>query len=406
MAQVYSASNWPTLSADPIISTVHLNRCVSANPSILQAAYRMLQNVFLSLRMPYMRICIVALESIGDEASNTDKWDKAVAAYSTALSLGPTFLNPVMSAHETSSAANKNELPEDASMHNRLMEWELNFKACCMKALEQNRDVAMDSASYGDAVDHYSAALSLNPLSVVIKLNPSSLNGHKRKHAALLGAWCYTEAIDAYNDMLLMLEQSMDPVTQELCKTYITPLQTKAAICSAVKRTQRDALLVVINTKISRLCDQYGSVLQESLTSMFQWYHHLLLTIIHLKGVLSDSEKLCFAVTRIAMKQEDMAYSLFGIFDVSLSVTYGEGQQWAVGRLLQEVLTRSGDVTILTWMGKASDYNSCLSVEISMYHEPALPYVPSLIKDEEMDGLVTELQTSLKTVEPAMMLYD
>ncbi|KAH0832421.1 hypothetical protein J3R83DRAFT_13461, partial [Lanmaoa asiatica] len=33
-----------------------------------------------------------------------------------------------------------------------------------------------------------------------------------------------------------------------------------------------------------------GAALQESLTSMFQWYHESSLTIIHLKGVLSDSE--------------------------------------------------------------------------------------------------------------------
>jgi len=33
-------------------------------------------------------------------------------------------------------------------------------------------------------------------------------------HAALLGAHRYTEAIDAYNNMLLMLEQSPDPVTR------------------------------------------------------------------------------------------------------------------------------------------------------------------------------------------------
>jgi len=204
---------------------------------------------------------------------------------------------------------------------------------------------------------------------------------------------------------------------------------------------------------------------------MFHWYHESSLTVIHLKGVLSDSEvgalerslwntrawtlqeffasrvirfyteewkpylpdekvynhkessvimaemarttgtdidvllslrpgsdnvrqKLCLAATRVATKQEDMAYSLFGIFDVSLSVTYGEGQQRAVGRLLQEVLTRSGDVSILAWTGKASDYNSCLPAEISVYREPASPYVPSLIEDDKMDGLVAELQTS------------
>jgi len=361
----------------------------------------------------------------------------------------------------------------------------------------------------------------------------------------------------------------------------VTPSQTKAAIRSAVKRTQRDAPLAVINTKTGRLCDQRermdefeadpkfvelvasmttrldysrieevvqeyfqyatfshtwegaellfhdvlhgsvhklaesstvpklvmfcaavreagfhwawcdtccinrsdGSVLQESLTSMFRWYHESSLTIIHLKGVLSDSEldglkrslwntrawtlqeffasrvirfytedwkpyrpdekvynhkdspaimaemaratgtdvhvllslrpgpdnvrqKLCLAATRVATKQEDLAYSLFGIFDVSLSVTYGEGQQRAVGRLLQEVLTRSGDVSILAWTGEVSDYNSCLPAEISVYREPASPYVPSPIEDDEMDGLVAELRTSSKIVDSAMMLYD
>ncbi|KAI9455961.1 hypothetical protein HD554DRAFT_2238147 [Boletus coccyginus] len=152
--------------------------------------------------------CIVALESVGDEASNADKRDEAVAAYSTALSLGPTFPNPVMfkwasmilkrgSAHEAASAANKfkvprfvvyrvicdilerdgrlaeavecfqqmqNKLPEDAGVRDELVEWELDFKSRCMKVLEQNGDVAMDAASYGDAAGHYSTALSLDPL--------------------------------------------------------------------------------------------------------------------------------------------------------------------------------------------------------------------------------------------------
>jgi len=47
-----------------------------------------------------------------------------------------------------------------------------------------------------------------------IKLNPSSLFGHKRKHTALLGARRFAEAIHAYNGMLLMLERSPDPATR------------------------------------------------------------------------------------------------------------------------------------------------------------------------------------------------
>ena len=47
-----------------------------------------------------------------------------------------------------------------------------------------------------------------------IKLDPSSPCGYERKHAALLGDRRYDDAINAYNDMLLRLEQSPDPVTR------------------------------------------------------------------------------------------------------------------------------------------------------------------------------------------------
>ena len=96
----------------------------------------------------------------------------------------------------------------------------------------------------------------------------------------------------------------------------------------------------------------------------------------------------------------------FGIFDISIPVMYGEGQQCAVGHPFQQVLTRSGDVAILAWAGKASDYNNCLPAEISVYHEPASPYVPSVIEDDEMDRLVIELQAFLKYLDPAIMLYN
>ena len=83
---------------------------------------------------------------------------------------------------------------------------------------------------------------------------------------------------------------------------------------------------------------------------------------------------------------------------MSLLVTYGEGQQWAMGCLLQEVLIQSGDVSILAWMEKASDYNSFLSAKISVYFKPVSPYIPLEIEENKMDVLMMELWTSLKTV--------
>ncbi|KAI9455062.1 hypothetical protein HD554DRAFT_298615 [Boletus coccyginus] len=66
--------------------------------------------------------CITALERVGDEASTAGKRDEAVAAYSTALSLGPSTPNTIMikwvsmilkngSAHEALSAATKFKVP-------------------------------------------------------------------------------------------------------------------------------------------------------------------------------------------------------------------------------------------------------------------------------------------------------
>jgi hypothetical protein len=62
-------------------------------------------------------------------------------------------------------------------------------------------------------------------------------------------------------------------------------------------------------------------------------------------------EKLHWASTRVTTRQEDVVYSLFGIFSVRLPADYGEKQDNALGRLLQEVVARSGDIAGLDWVG-------------------------------------------------------
>jgi hypothetical protein len=46
-------------------------------------------------------------------------------------------------------------------------------------------------------------------------------------------------------------------------------------------------------------------------------------------------KKLQWASTRVTTLQEDIAYSLFGIFSIHLPVIYGDNKQNALGRLLQ-----------------------------------------------------------------------
>ncbi|KAG1741698.1 hypothetical protein EDB19DRAFT_1972429 [Suillus lakei] len=60
-------------------------------------------------------------------------------------------------------------------------------------------------------------------------------------------------------------------------------------------------------------------------------------------------DKHQWASTRITTLQEDIAYSLCGIFGVRLRVDYGEKGQYAIGRLLQEIIAHSGDITALGW---------------------------------------------------------
>jgi hypothetical protein len=101
-------------------------------------------------------------------------------------------------------------------------------------------------------------------------------------------------------------------------------------------------------------------------------------------------EKLHWASTRVTTRQEDIAYSLFGIFGVRLPVDYGEKQDKALGRLLQEIMARSGDITGLDWVGKSSEFNSCLPVSITSYQTP--PYKLPLLPEDEMQSLVSSLR--------------
>ncbi|KAG9318932.1 hypothetical protein JVU11DRAFT_1046 [Chiua virens] len=121
-------------------------------------------------------------------------------------------------------------------------------------------------------------------------------------------------------------------------------------------------------------------------------------------GLERVREKLFLAANRQTTLMEDIAYSLFGIFDAAIPVMYGEGNR-AVGRLLEHVLTGSGDVTILAWTGRAGSYNSCLPSDLTAYIPLIPPHVPPLIDIIEMDHIVAESRSS-DDVSLAMTLYD
>ncbi|KIJ65878.1 hypothetical protein HYDPIDRAFT_109942 [Hydnomerulius pinastri MD-312] len=84
-------------------------------------------------------------------------------------------------------------------------------------------------------------------------------------------------------------------------------------------------------------------------------------------GVTNVREKLQLAAPRHVTKSEDAAYSLCPLFDIPMQGKYGEGTEYAVGRLLEQIITRSRDVVVLDWIGNPGAYNSCLPGNLRPY---------------------------------------
>ncbi|KAG0698960.1 hypothetical protein DFH29DRAFT_1081516 [Suillus ampliporus] len=119
-------------------------------------------------------------------------------------------------------------------------------------------------------------------------------------------------------------------------------------------------------------------------------------------GMTGAREKLQWASNRVTTLQEDIAYSLFGIFGIHLPVIYGEKRQNALGRLLQEIVAQSGDITALDWVGKSSEFNSCLPASISSYKSP--PCTSPFLSEDQIQMSVLSLQ-NVTAVDLDLALY-
>lgn len=65
-------------------------------------------------------------------------------------------------------------------------------------------------------------------------------------------------------------------------------------------------------------------------------------------GSFSIAERMSWASKRRTTREEDMAYCLLGLFDINMSLIYGEGSR-AFQRLQEEILKRNNDMTIFSW---------------------------------------------------------
>ncbi|KAG6327156.1 hypothetical protein ID866_11933, partial [Astraeus odoratus] len=120
-------------------------------------------------------------------------------------------------------------------------------------------------------------------------------------------------------------------------------------------------------------------------------------------GVDDPRSKLCWASSRRTTRVEDIAYSLFGIFDIHLPVLYGEGKEKAVGRLLQEIISQSGNTSVLDWVGIASSFHSCFPTNITYYR--ATPRVRPAMTEVAIQRSLSRLQRVVPS-DTAHGLYD
>ena len=115
-------------------------------------------------------------------------------------------------------------------------------------------------------------------------------------------------------------------------------------------------------------------------------------------GVDDARRRLQWASTRCTTRPEDIAYSLFGVFGLYLPVLYGESAENALGRLLAEVISQSGDTSILDWVGQPSAFHSCFPDSILPYQTPL--QLPSLGRTSSPN-----IQDSLQSVIPVREMH-
>ncbi|KAF8549346.1 hypothetical protein OG21DRAFT_605383 [Imleria badia] len=107
---------------------------------------------------------------------------------------------------------------------------------------------------------------------------------------------------------------------------------------------------------------------------------------------LGVRERLRLASTRVATIEEDVAYSLIGIFKSDIIPRYGEGED-ALCHLLEGIVAHLADTTVFAWTGTPSLYNSCLPSTLAVYNQT--PYTPPTLDAGDMQLRTVQISTTL-----------
>lgn len=78
-------------------------------------------------------------------------------------------------------------------------------------------------------------------------------------------------------------------------------------------------------------------------------------------GPFHVDKRMTWAARRKTTRGEDMAYSLMGIFDVTLQPAYGEGAERAFFRLVEMIMQSNGSTSVLNWAGKEAETHNSMA---------------------------------------------
>lgn len=74
------------------------------------------------------------------------------------------------------------------------------------------------------------------------------------------------------------------------------------------------------------------------------------------------AQRMAWAARRQTTREEDMAYCLFGLFQINAPLLYGEGGVRAFERLQEEIIKKTNDLTIFAWMNPGPRMNGVTSI--------------------------------------------
>jgi serine/threonine protein kinase len=105
----------------------------------------------------------------------------------------------------------------------------------------------------------------------------------------------------------------------------------------------------------------------------------------------SINEKFDWAKNRQTTREEDWAYSLLGIFEISMPVIYGEGRTNAVRRLRKEIDDASKDRECLRHLNVTEPYQICQTDEVTPFSRHYLDsFVSTLVQQTQHAFLLTD----------------